>query len=108
MLARGGIVVVVRGRIAAERVLDLEVESNYFKPPPTCRLQATLLLLDEHDTFLCPAEHLPYLAARCAKATVRWRAGWHCGWMYGRLYLEAGRDMGRAIDEFVGTCGEWS
>jgi len=32
--------------------------------------QATLLLLDTHDTFLCPAEHLPYLAARCAKATL--------------------------------------
>ena len=65
--------------------------------------EATLLLLDTHDTFLCPAEHLPYLAEHCGRATVRWRAGWHCGWMYGRLYLEAGKDMGEAIDAFVGA-----
>ena len=60
----------------------------------------TLLLLDRTDTFLCPHDHVAYLADVCKQAKVRWRDGWHCGWMYGRLWLEAGKDLGDAIDTF--------
>ena len=62
----------------------------------------TLLLLDRQDTFLCPLDHADYLAEACERATMRWRDGWHCGWMYGRLWIDAGEEMGKEIDAFVG------
>ena len=74
---------------------DLFLEGTLLNRP------TTLVLLDTHDTFLCPVEHAAFVAKHCANATVRWRAGWHCGWMYDRLWLEAGRGLGEAIDAFV-------